>query len=123
MRRWIVGLCAAVLVGAFAMAAPAAREIAFVSNGEDGTVSLVDVAARRVVGVLDINPEHARGNHTGADNYAQDAKVSPDGRTLYVSRGYSMTLPPSISGAATCSGRRRCTRGAPTTWLSAAMGA
>jgi len=59
-----------------------------VSNGEDGTVSLVDVAARRVVGVLDINPEHARGDHTGADNYAQDAEVSPDGRMLYVSRGY-----------------------------------
>ena len=88
MRRLIVVLGVAVLAGGVAMAAPASREIAFVSNGQDGTVSLVNVAARKVVGVVDINPEHARGEHTGADNYAQDAEVSPDGRILYVSRGY-----------------------------------
>jgi DNA-binding beta-propeller fold protein YncE len=81
-------LSVALFSGVAATAAPASREIAFVSNGEDGTVSLVGVAARKVVGVLDVNPEHARGDHSGADNDAQDTEVSPDGRTIYVSRGY-----------------------------------
>jgi YVTN family beta-propeller protein len=87
MRGWLV-LGAAWLAASTVSAAPAAREIAFVSNGEDGTVSLLDVAQRKVVGVVDINPEHARANHAGAENFAQDTEVSPDGRTLYVSRGY-----------------------------------
>ncbi|HEY2357810.1 MAG TPA: hypothetical protein VGH86_10200 [Phenylobacterium sp.] len=83
------GLSAALLVAGTAMAtSPSSREIAFVSNGEDGTVSLVDLAARKVVGVLDINPEHARVDHAGAGNFAQDTEVSRDGRTIYVSRGY-----------------------------------
>jgi DNA-binding beta-propeller fold protein YncE len=88
MRILAVGLAAAWLAAGAVSAAPATREIAFVSNGEDGTVSLLDVAQRKVVGLLDINPEHARAEHTGADNFAQDSEVSPDGRTLYVSRGY-----------------------------------
>ncbi len=87
MRGLLAGLTVA-LLASNAAAAPASREIAFVSNGEDGTVSLVDVAARKVVGVLDINPDHVRVDHAGADNFAQDAEVSPDARTLYVSRGY-----------------------------------
>jgi len=88
MRRLASGLVAAVLSAGVASAAPVSREIAFVSNGEDGTVSLVDVAGRRVVGVIDVNPERAQADHTGADNFAQDTEVSPDGRTIYVSRGY-----------------------------------
>jgi hypothetical protein len=82
MRSLVAGLGVLLLAVSAAVAAPASREIAFVSNGEDGTVSLVDVAARKVVGVLDINPERARADHGGADNYAQDAEVSPDSRTL-----------------------------------------
>ncbi len=88
MRRVVLGLGLILFAGGSAMAAPPSREIAFVSNGEDGTVSLLDVAARKVVGVLDINPQRAKGDHTGADNFAQDTEVSPDGRTIYVSRGY-----------------------------------
>ena len=88
MRSLVAGLSAALLVVGAAVAAPVSREIAFVSNGEDGTVSLVDLQARKVVGLVDINPERTPGKHTGADNFAQDTEVSPDGRTLYVSRGY-----------------------------------
>jgi DNA-binding beta-propeller fold protein YncE len=87
MRGLAVSLAACLAAGAVS-AAPASREIAFVSNGEDGTVSLLDVAQRKVVGLLNINPEKARADHAGADNFAQDAEVSPDGRRLYVSRGY-----------------------------------
>jgi DNA-binding beta-propeller fold protein YncE len=63
-------------------------EIAFVANAEAGTVALVDVASRSVIGVLDINPARAERKGPGATNYAQDTDVSPDGRTIYVSRGY-----------------------------------
>jgi DNA-binding beta-propeller fold protein YncE len=67
---------------------PLSREIAFVANAEAGTVTLVDVAARKVVGAIDINPAHRKIERPGAPNYAQDTDVSPDGRVLYVSRGY-----------------------------------
>jgi DNA-binding beta-propeller fold protein YncE len=76
------------------MAQPAAQgqtaavEIAFVANAEAGTVSLLDVAARGVVGVIDVNPARLKSVGPGAPNYAQDTDVSADGRTLYVSRGY-----------------------------------
>lgn len=64
------------------------REVAFVANAEDGTVSLVDVAARAVIGVLDVNPAKTRVDRAGTPNYAQDTDVSPDGSRLYVSRAY-----------------------------------
>jgi DNA-binding beta-propeller fold protein YncE len=88
MRRLAVGLGALLISTCPAAAQPAPREIAFVANAEDGTVSLIDVAARTVLGTLDINPAHVRINRPGAANYAQDTEISPDGRTLYVSRGY-----------------------------------
>jgi len=65
-----------------------AIEIAFVANSQAGTVALVNVAARAVVGTIDINPAQVKSQGPGAPNYAQDTDVSPDGRTLYVSRGY-----------------------------------
>src|SRR5262249_29464762 len=34
------------------------------------------------------NPSHRKSTGPGAPNYAQDTDVSPDGKTLYVSRGY-----------------------------------
>jgi DNA-binding beta-propeller fold protein YncE len=86
--RWTGAFLALGLAGA-AQALPPPREIAFVGNAEGGTVSLIDVAARKVVGEIDINPERAPQNRPGTKNYAQDTDVSPDGRTLYVSRGYS----------------------------------
>lgn len=63
-------------------------EIAFVANAEAGTVALLDTAARVVLGAIDVNPAHGKREGPGAPNYAQDTDVSPDGRTLYVSRGY-----------------------------------
>ncbi|HEY2751263.1 hypothetical protein [Phenylobacterium sp.] len=88
MRGGAAVLGGCVLATGAATAQPAAREIAFVANSEDGTVSLVDLGARRVVGLLDINPERVQADHLGAPNYAQDVELSPDARTLYVSRGY-----------------------------------
>jgi 6-phosphogluconolactonase (cycloisomerase 2 family) len=67
---------------------PDSIEIAFVANAEGGDVSLVDVSARRVVATIDINPDDAVVQRAGAPNYAQDTDTSPDGRTLFVSRGY-----------------------------------
>jgi DNA-binding beta-propeller fold protein YncE len=63
-------------------------EVALVANAQAGTVALVDVASRSLLGTIDVNPQRAKGEGPGATNYAQDTDVSPDGRTLYVSRGY-----------------------------------
>ena len=63
-------------------------EIAFVANAEAGTVALVDVAGRSIVGSIDVNPARVKSEGPGAPNYAQDTDISPDARTLYVSRGY-----------------------------------
>jgi DNA-binding beta-propeller fold protein YncE len=83
-------------------AAPA-REIAFVSNVVEGSVSLVDLEARRVLGALDIKPDGARVGFFrdplqsfaqqrledgGGLNYAQDTDLSRDGTVLFVSRGH-----------------------------------
>jgi YVTN family beta-propeller protein len=75
-----------------------------VANAEGGTVSLVDARRLRVLRQIDIlpdgpnpgladNPTHALLGQqiveaAGGENYAQDLDVSPDGRTLYVSRGH-----------------------------------
>ena len=67
---------------------PPSIEIALVANAQDGTVALVDVASRSVLGAIDVNPAGVKKEGPGAPNYAQDTDVSPDGRTLYVSRGY-----------------------------------
>ena len=71
-----------------AQSPPASVEIAVVANAEGGTVALVDVAARSIVGGINVNPAGTKKEGPGAPNYAQDTDVSPDGRTLYVSRGY-----------------------------------
>jgi len=89
MQRIASGLAAAVLLaGGPAAAQSQTREIAFVANAEGGSVSLVDVAARAEVGRIDVNPAKLGPATTGTPNYAQDTDVSPDGRVLYVSRGY-----------------------------------
>jgi len=81
----------------------ATREIAFIANSVGGTVSLLDVDARTVVGEINVLPdgkkvslfrdwEQATGGQASGEargiNYAQDTDVSPDGKVLYVSRGY-----------------------------------
>ena len=84
-----------------AAAAPAgARPVLFVGNSEDGTVTVVGARGLRVLGRIDAIPD---GNtpqdpaqaaiypvlvgSKGVD-YVQGLAVAPDGRTLYVSRGY-----------------------------------
>jgi DNA-binding beta-propeller fold protein YncE len=90
MRALIAAAAAGLLIasGGAQAAEPPRREVAFVANAEAGTVTLVDVAARKVLGAIDINPGKRRIDRPGAPNYAQDTDVSPDGRFLYVSRGY-----------------------------------
>src|SRR5436190_21036326 len=89
MRTLSILLALAALMATGVQAAdPPRREIAFVANAEAGTVTLVDVAGRKVLGAIDINPGKRRIDRPGTPNFAQDTDVSPDGRTLYVSRGY-----------------------------------
>lgn len=80
------------------------RPVVFVANAEGGTVSLIDATTLRVLKTLDVLPDgrNATVNEdpeqallgqriveaAGGHNYAQDQDVSPDGRTLYVSRGH-----------------------------------
>jgi len=63
-------------------------EVAFVANAEAATVAMVDVAARSLIGSISVNFAEVESEGPGAPNYAQDTDVSPDGRILYVSRGY-----------------------------------
>ena len=72
----------------FAAAQAASVEVAFIANAQDATVALLDVAARTVIGRIDVNPTRVKAVGPGAPNYAQDTDVSPDGKTLYVSRAY-----------------------------------
>jgi len=76
------------LAGESAQRAPESIELAFVANAEEGSIAIVDVAARAVIGSISVNFAEVEAEGPGAANYAQDTDVSPDGRTLYVSRGY-----------------------------------
>lgn len=81
------------------------RDIVFVANGEGGTVTLIDAVSFEVLDELDVLPDGrdaALGEDdplqaligqrlveaVGGNNFAQDLDVSPDGETLYVSRGH-----------------------------------
>ena len=99
MGTRIAGLAALIVVvaaepllqsGARQAAGPAAPtvEVAVVANAEGGTVAFVDVVSHAIVGAIDVNPGRGKSVGPGAPNFAQDTDVSPDGRTLYVSRGY-----------------------------------
>jgi DNA-binding beta-propeller fold protein YncE len=96
MQRVLVCLVAAIALFSHPpLPAAAARqsgasdvEIAVVASAEAATVTLVDVRSRSILGVIDVNPAKARADGPGKPNFAQDTDVSPDGRTLYVSRGY-----------------------------------
>lgn len=84
---------AAALIACWVNVAPARAqsasvEIAFVANSQDATIALLDVATRLIIGRIDVNPARVKASGPGAPNYAQDTDVSPDGRTLYVSRAY-----------------------------------
>jgi DNA-binding beta-propeller fold protein YncE len=96
MKRCLV---LAALLG-FVAAPAAARPVLFVGNVEDGTVTLVDSVKLRVLGTIDVIPDGTTPQDPvqaaaypglvaakGID-YVQGLAVSPNGRTLYVSRGY-----------------------------------
>jgi DNA-binding beta-propeller fold protein YncE len=78
-------------------------EIAFIGNGVDGTVSLLNLADQRILDTLDIKPDGRRVGlfrdplqwlaqgfleSRGGLNYVQDTDLSRDGTALYVSRGF-----------------------------------
>ena len=108
-RPLVVALAAAALVltAAPSQGAPPdrTRPVVFVANAEGGTVSLVDARTFRVLKTLDVLPDGKDAElgedaatqallgqriveEAGGLNYAQDQDLSPDGRTLYVSRGH-----------------------------------
>ncbi len=79
------------------------REIAFVSNVVEGSVSLLDLESYQVVDTINVVPDGKRVGlfrdplqwaaqgyleSRGGLNYAQDTDLSRDGRVLFVSRGY-----------------------------------
>lgn len=81
------------------------RDVVFVANAEGGTVSVVDAHRLVVVAEIDVLPDgpnatlgeddplHSLAGQqlvelAGGTNYVQDQDVSPDGRTLYLSRGH-----------------------------------
>jgi YVTN family beta-propeller protein len=90
-----------------ALAAPAAgataKDILLVGNSVDGTVSLIDESSWTNLGSINVIPDLAERlagmtliekieygivkGQEGGDRFVDDAFVSPDGRTMYVSRG------------------------------------
>jgi DNA-binding beta-propeller fold protein YncE len=92
MMRGLAGAAAALVALYLNQPGPPAKaeavEIAFVANSQDATIALLSVATRSVVARIDVNPARVSASGPGAPNYAQDTDVSPDGKTLYVSRGY-----------------------------------
>jgi DNA-binding beta-propeller fold protein YncE len=95
---------AAAEVEGLAKGTEGARQVVLVANAEGGTVSLVDPRRLKVLRTIDILPDGPEPGITdnptqallgqkiveaaGGDNFAQDVDVSPNGRTLYVSRGH-----------------------------------
>jgi DNA-binding beta-propeller fold protein YncE len=90
------------ILGALLIAAPGAiaRPVVLVGNLRDGTVTVVDEHALKVVGTIDVTPDGKTPQDptqaaiypllvgSKGVNYVQGLALSPDGRTLYVSRGY-----------------------------------
>src|SRR5947199_3449709 len=101
MLRAVAGvLCGMALAVAIATSPAAARPVLFVGNLDEGTVSLVNARDFRVLGKLNVIPDGdtpqdpaqaaiypALVKAKGVD-YVQGLAISPNGRTLYVSRGY-----------------------------------
>ena len=81
-------------------AASAPQAVLLVGNVGDGTISLIDTGTLAVIGTLDVIPDGATPRDPSQAaaygaivmakgvNYVQGIAVSPDARTLYVSRGY-----------------------------------
>ena len=84
----LAAICSQLVLVTEAQRAPASIEVAFVANAEGAEVAMVDVVARSIIGTIAVNFAEVESEGPGAPNYAQDTDVSPDGQTLYVSRGY-----------------------------------
>jgi YVTN family beta-propeller protein len=83
--------------------AAALRDVVAVGNSVDGTVSFIDARTYQNLGSIDVIPDldavlgamdpfrraayEIVKQQAGGDKFVDDAHVSPDGRTLYVSRG------------------------------------
>jgi DNA-binding beta-propeller fold protein YncE len=92
----------AVMAGMLLLCAHAAlaRPVVVVGNLRDGTVTVVDQRALKVLGTINVTPDGKTPQdpaqaavypalvQSKGVNYVQGLALSPDGRTLYVSRGY-----------------------------------
>jgi YVTN family beta-propeller protein len=95
----LVAVLAAALPGVAAHAGPQ-RAVLFVGDSGDGTIDMFDATTYAPLGSFSAIPDGstpqdpvqalAYGPLTSkvGINYVQDIQLSPDGRTLYVSRGY-----------------------------------
>jgi DNA-binding beta-propeller fold protein YncE len=95
----LIGLTVLVLL--LGLASPAlGRPVAIVGNLRDGTVTVVDEHLLKVLGKIDVTPDGKTPRDPSQAaiypglvqakglNYVQGLALSPNGRTLYVSRGY-----------------------------------
>ncbi len=81
------------------------RPVVLVASGKSGTVTIIDATDRTVLKRINVIPDGGQPSvqagdppdaatkqaiisKAAGDNFAQDLDVSPDGRTLYVSRGH-----------------------------------
>jgi YVTN family beta-propeller protein len=96
-------LLAGLGAGAPGAAAAGVRDVVAVGNSAAGTVSFVDARSFRNLGSINVIPDLQQRldemspadrliyevvrQQAGGDKFADDAQLSPDGRTLYVSRG------------------------------------
>ena len=90
----------ALALAGYAAASAHARAVVLVGNLRDGTVTVVDQAALKVLGTINVTPDGKTPQDPAQAaiypllvgskgvNYVQGLALSPDGRTLYVSRGY-----------------------------------
>ncbi|MEM9899094.1 MAG: hypothetical protein AAF742_06915 [Pseudomonadota bacterium] len=80
-----------------------AREVAVVANAVEGTVSVVDLQSMEIAKTINVIPDGTKATFfrdpsqsilqpivegKGGLNFAQDTDLSPDGQTLFVSRGF-----------------------------------
>lgn len=78
-------------------------EVAFVANAVEGSISVIDVSSRQLLGTIDAKPDGANVGFfrdpeqwaaqsvieaRAGLNYAQDTDLSRDGTVLFISRGY-----------------------------------
>ena len=97
---WALALLLALIALAIASPEAHARAVVLVGNLRDGTVTVVDEHALKVLGTINVTPDGKTPQdpaqaavypllvQSKGVNYVQGLALSPDGRTLYVSRGY-----------------------------------